>query len=168
MKHIRLNYTLIIYTVILIIISITGSGFIWLSLEYSRFGSEISDLRDNYINQQKEKVKQKTLDAFDYVIFKKNQAEIRLKELIKNRTLEAHRIATYLYNKYKNNKSKKEISRIIHDALYAAAWDEGKGYYFAESMTGVELINRNNPEQENTLKTKKSKYNWRSWNVWKN
>ncbi len=41
-----------------------------------------------------------------------------------------------------------EIEQLIHDALFAATWDDGKGYYFAEDMAGNEVVNRNNPELE--------------------
>lgn len=148
MKRISLNSTLFIFTFFVGVLGILGSAYIWGILEFSRFKKESHSLRENYIANQKTHIKERVQSAVDYVLYKKNQAIQQLKSDIKQRTYEAHATATFIYNKNKDKLSKPEISELIHDALFSASWNNGKGYYFAEDMQGTELINRNNPELE--------------------
>ena len=78
----------------------------------------------------------------------RSRLEIRVKSSTKARTEEAYRIAMYIYEQNREHRSIAEIETLIHDSLFAASWDNGKGYYFAENMRGIEMVNRNNPELE--------------------
>ena len=148
MKRRRLTHTLFTFMAILGILGVIGSAFTWGGLEYFRHQKENAALRQNYIDLQKGKVKRRTIAALRYVMYKKNLAERRLKKDIKQRTYEAHATATHIYNENVKTKSKAEITKLIHSALFAASWDNGEGYYFAEDMKGTERLNRNNPELE--------------------
>ena len=132
------------------LVAIVGELGIWGTIEFSQFEARAQKLRDDHYSRMKQEVKEQTLNAYEYLIFKKNQAQDRLKKAIRSRTLEAHKTATHIYNKYRNTKTKAEIADIIHDALFAASWDNGQGYYFADTMDGIVMIHRNNPELEGT------------------
>jgi signal transduction histidine kinase/nitrogen-specific signal transduction histidine kinase len=148
MKRNSLHRTLFFAMGSLGILGILVPSFIWGYLQYYRFHEESQELRKKYLLEQKENVKKKTQSALKYILYKKELAENSLKAEIKERTYEAHKTATHIYNKYAGKKSKDEIAKLIHDSLYAASWNNGKGYYFAEDMEGNEIINRNNPELE--------------------
>ncbi|MHC4884270.1 MAG: cache domain-containing protein [Planctomycetota bacterium] len=128
------------------LLAVGGSAAIWISLAVSRFEERAETMRRDYIASQKATVKSRTLETLGYINFKKAQAEKRLKTAIKGRTQEAWQTANYIYQTHAKTKTKAEIGRLIHDALYSVSWDDGKGYYFAEDMQGNEIINRNNPE----------------------
>lgn len=63
-------------------------------------------------------------------------------------TLEAHEIVMNLYREYGNTLSPPELKKIVKDALRPIRFSEGKGYYFATRMDGVEILFADRPEME--------------------
>lgn len=122
--------------------------YLWINEELRKAQSQFDSIRKTYIETQKETIRTLVEQTIDYIHHKRSDAEIRVKQEVKSRTNEAYETALYIYNQYKKEKSLDEIKRLIHDALYAATWDDGKGYYFVEDMFGTELVNRNNPKLE--------------------
>lgn len=119
---------------------------LWVGQEIRTAKEQFKNVRETYVNSQKETIKTHVKYMVDYIHHKKSLAHKRTKDHVKSRTLEAYQTALFIYNKNKKHKSLNEIKNLVHDALYAATWDRGKGYYFAEDMTGTEIVNRNNPE----------------------
>ena len=91
-----------------------------------------------------------TGDAVAYIQYMKSQTKKRVRRDVKARTDEAFEIINHIYQNHRKTKSLDAIKQLVHDALFAASWDDGRGYYFAEDMQGTEVINRNNPELEGT------------------
>jgi PAS domain S-box-containing protein len=123
-------------------------GYLWLSEEIKRSQSHERRIRETYLTDQKETLKTEVEHVIDFISHKKAMLEKRTKKEVQARTQEAYQTALYIYEQNKGDKSLAEISQLIHDALYSVSWNEGKGYYFAISMDGKMLINRNNPEFE--------------------
>ncbi|MCG8620098.1 MAG: cache domain-containing protein [Desulfobacterales bacterium] len=123
-------------------------AYLWMAGELKGRKAEFDQVRETYIASQKEAVQAQVRQAVHYITHKKSLAEKRVRQEVKSRTLEAHETAFYIWEKNKDIHPRYKIVSLIHDALYAASWDNGKGYYFAEDMAGTELINRNNPELE--------------------
>ncbi len=105
-------------------------------------------IRNDYLASKKQTLRSEVESALSYIEHKKSQAHERLKREVKSRTLEAHAVASHIYEANKHSAPLETIKTQIHDALFAATWDRGRGYYFAEDMAGFERINRNNPELE--------------------
>ncbi|MCK5682366.1 cache domain-containing protein [bacterium] len=118
-----------------------------ISDEFKKFNQESSSTRSQAIEKQRALIKSEVTQVVNYINYHKSQATKRLRNQVKNRTEEAHLIADFIYQK-NQAKPESEIAKLIHDALYAISWDQGRGYYFAEDLQGVELINHNNPELE--------------------
>ncbi|MCK5310552.1 MAG: cache domain-containing protein [Desulfobacteraceae bacterium] len=123
-------------------------AFLWINEELRHLQSQIKNIRTIYVNSQKEIIKTQVTEAVNYIYHKKSLAEKRVRKEVKTRTNEAWNTALYIYEQNKSDKPLTQIKKLVHDALYAISWDEGRGYYFAEDMDGTELINRNNPELE--------------------
>ncbi len=124
-------------------------GALLISDEFKKFQQESKVTRIRAITEQRELIKNEVEQIVDYINYKKSLAEKRLRNLVKTRTYEALQIAGFIYKKNQALPASK-IAGLIHDALYAISWDHGRGYYFAEDINGIELINRNNPEFEGT------------------
>ncbi len=62
--------------------------------------------------------------------------ELKNRQFVFDRTRETYQTASYIYEKNKPLLPTEKIKELIHDTLFAAAWDNGKGYYFVEDMTG--------------------------------
>ena len=122
-------------------------GYLLINDEFKKFHQESAETRTNAIESQKKLLKDEVDQIVEYIHYQKSLAQERLRQGVKNRAYEAHQMATFIY-KQNRNRPPTEIQTLIHDALYAISWDQGRGYYFAEDMAGTELVNRNNPDLE--------------------
>ncbi len=122
--------------------------YLWISEKLKNVQTQIADVRESYIESRKEIIKTQVNQAVSYIQYKKSLAEKRVKQRVKVRTYEAYKIAHHIFDKQKADKSPDQIQQLIHDALYAASWDDGKGYYFAGVPKGNMVINRSRPELE--------------------
>ncbi len=123
-------------------------GSLWLKAEVKELQIQKEKIRQTYLNNRKEIIENEVKYILDYIEHKKEELDKRVKKEVQKRTEEAYQIAQYIYEQNKDKRSLAEIGKLVHDALYAISWHDGKGYYFAEDMAGIERINRNNPELE--------------------
>ena len=129
-------------------ISIGSSGYFWITQEIGQFEEESANIRQDYIDSQKTLIREVVGQAVEYVKYSKTQTEQRLKEGVKDRVYEAHSIATHLYKRYHLTKSKAELERIIIESLRPIRFNQGRGYYFATKLNGIEKLFADHPELE--------------------
>ncbi len=123
-------------------------GLMVVNEKYAEFRLSSEKIHNEFLLQKKALVRTEVEKALSYIEFSRSRTELRLKEELQSRTNEAYAMSMSLYSIHEGEKSREEIQQIIHDALRSVQWDSGRGYYFAESMAGVEMVNRNNPELE--------------------
>lgn len=129
-------------------ILVTVLGYLWVSEELTKSRMREQDIRESYLKDQQIMLQSAVENAVDYVNYKRTLLKERVKNEVRKRTEEAYRTAMYIYTTHQGEKTKEDIEKLIHDALFAISWNDDKGYYFAESIAGIEKINRNNPELE--------------------
>ncbi|WDP89498.1 MAG: cache domain-containing protein [Desulfobacter sp.] len=122
--------------------------YLWIGEKILTANSQVKNIRQNYLESQKNTIRTQVKQAVEYTYHQRSLAEKRARAQAKSRTNEAWEIASYIYNRNKNKLPVGRIQQLVHDALYAASWDGGKGYYFVVSMSGIEMVNRNTPELE--------------------
>ncbi len=161
-RHYTIVKTYLYSMICMVILFVSIAGYLWISKEYKEFRNDSKKARKAHIESRKTLIKTEVDKVIDYVQYKKSIAEKRLRDEVKARTDEAIQMVSYIYEQNRGKKSLDEIKQLIHDALYAVAWDNGRGYYFAEDMDGTERVNRNNPELEgkNILDLKDSEGNY--------
>ncbi|CAB1081372.1 diguanylate cyclase/phosphodiesterase (GGDEF & EAL domains) with PAS/PAC sensor(s) [Olavius algarvensis Delta 1 endosymbiont] len=147
-KKYGITETFLYSMILLTIVSVVLVGCYWIMNEYDRFKKEEVSLREEYIEAQKALIKHETQQVIDYVQFKISQAETRLKQIIQNRTREAHAVATNLYNQHRGTKTPAELKKIIKDALRPIRYNKQRGYYFITRFDGVEILFADRPEME--------------------
>jgi len=123
-------------------------GFLWITWESERFNPMSEGLRSEFLSSQKEKKKCDVEKVIEFIGYKKSQTETRLKRDIRNRTNEAWHIATHIYDQNKATRSEATIKTMIRDALRPIRFNNGRGYYFAVAMDGVEQLYPIKPELE--------------------
>ena len=121
---------------------------IWVVNEYHVFSSENKLLKEEYEDAQKKMLKNEVKDVVKYIDYMKDQTEIRLKSELNNRVNEAIDIARNIYQENIDSKPLSEIKKMVKDALRPIRFFEGKGYYFAFSMDGIETLFADRPEME--------------------
>ena len=121
---------------------------IWVVNEYYVFSSENKLLKEEYEAAQKKMLKKEVKDVVNYIDYMKDQTKIRLKSELKNRVNEAIDIARNIYQENIDSKPMSEIEKMVKDALRPIRFLEGKGYYFAFSMDGIETLFADRPKME--------------------
>ena len=125
-------------------------GLLWLSGEYARFGRESKGLRQNYTDDQKALVRDEVEKALDYVQYRHSRSGVTLRATLKSRVYEAHAIATRLVEVESSHRSRSELDRLVKEALRPIRFNNGRGYFFAASMQGVEMLYPVSPQFEGT------------------
>ena len=126
-------------------VSITALDIV---VSYQYFNSRADQMRTDYIARQKQMIKHEVDRVVDMINHEKNQSIIITKSTIKSRTYEAYAIAQNIYQQNKPAKSKTEIQQMIIDALRPVRFENGRGYYFATSLDGIEILFADKPEKE--------------------
>ncbi len=132
------------------VISVFSLGYLWVTSEWSRFEKEATSLRASYLESQKETLKREVNQALNFVNYMKSQTERRLQESIKGRVNEAYAIIENIYLKERDIKNTEEIEELIKQALRSLRYNDGRGYYFAFTLEGVETLFEIRPEMEGT------------------
>ncbi|OFX82797.1 MAG: hypothetical protein A2W99_14125 [Bacteroidetes bacterium GWF2_33_16] len=139
-KERKLVGVLLFETYFLVVLFFLVIGYFWIFQKYTAYKEESHRVQQDYLETQKKFIKKETLDAIDFINYRRHQTDNALKELLKNRTYEGFSIAQNLYNENKNQKSQAEIKKLIIDALRPIRFNNGRGYYFIGSLTGIEIL----------------------------
>ncbi|WP_258238535.1 sensor histidine kinase [Arcobacter sp. CECT 8986] len=120
-----------------------------LYLEHKKnYELEKQKLRQTFIKQNKKVVYDEVQRVYEYINFIKQTTENELKKSIKNRVYEAHKLATSIYEKNKDTKSKEEIFNLIKQSLGSIIFNDGRGYYFIDDINGIKRLQPLNKEFE--------------------
>lgn len=128
--------------------SITLWSCISFTQDWIYFKTESSAMRTKYVEEQKETIKNGVELLVQYIKEMDKNSEKQLINSLKDRVDEAHAIATSIF---KNNYDKLTVSQIkdlVKDALRPIRFFDGRGYYFAVSMDGIEELYPVKPEYE--------------------
>jgi len=115
-------------------------GGLWVAHEVFAFKTEVAAMSERTTNVRKERMQKDVDAAVAYLEFMRSQTEERTRLVIRERVQEAHRIATHLYDQYKGKKSRAEIEDMVREALRPISFLNGRGYYFATRLDGVEML----------------------------
>ncbi|SMC25326.1 diguanylate cyclase (GGDEF) domain-containing protein [Clostridium acidisoli DSM 12555] len=147
---------------VVIILTVLVLGYLWINKEYEVFSEQSEEMKNEYINNQKSLVKSQVNGTVDYINYMRKQTEDKLKANIKERTYEEYSVAMNIYNSNKNTKSDEEIKKMINDALRNVRFNNGRGYYFIDSLSGYAVLYPTNPDLEgkNLLELQDQKGNY--------
>jgi two-component system, cell cycle sensor histidine kinase and response regulator CckA len=143
-----LSETILFVLIGVTVMSILVIGYIWIADEYARFHAESKSMQEQYVESRKSTIKNEVLEVIDYLKYERSKTEGRLKQELKERTLEALQIARNLYREYKNIRTLAEIKKMVKDVLRVIRFHEGAGYYFATRLDGFEVLFADRPELE--------------------
>jgi diguanylate cyclase (GGDEF)-like protein len=158
------SFRKVIYLEIIFVIIVTVGvlGYLWIHSEYATFNQESEQKKQEFISNQQTLIKNEVSRQIDYIQYMRVQAEERLKEDIKSRTDEAYNIAINIYNQNKDTKDSKEIQKLITDTLRDIRFNNGRGYYFIDTLEGDVILYPVMPQSEGTnilkIKDEKGEY----------
>ncbi len=121
---------------IIILVAMAGSIVaIDIVNSYLDLNSRTEQMRTDYVAQQKQLIKREVDRVVAMIQHKKAQSEELTKKKIKSRVYEAYAVAQNIYQHNKNSKNKAEIQQMILNALRPIRFEQGRGYYFIETLS---------------------------------
>jgi len=123
----------------IISISIIITIFLYAEKQFT-LEKEKKQIKIEFIKSNKELIKNDIDKLYEFIKTTQKHTEKQLKENIRNRVYEAHRIATKIYNENKEIKSASQIKEMIKDVLVHIKFNQNRGYYFIYSMDNYECI----------------------------
>ncbi|WCE30885.1 bifunctional diguanylate cyclase/phosphodiesterase [Vibrio sp. SCSIO 43137] len=143
LKFIRVMPVLVIVIATLTVIALQ------LRSSHTEAQDSLASLREDYLQQQKVHTQQEVDSVYRQLAYEVMRTESALKQDIRERVYEAHRIATEIYNS-NVDKPRAEVTKMITDALRALRFNKGRGYYFIYKMDGVNVLHPILPHMEGT------------------
>lgn len=104
------------------------------------FYEEKKSIEEKFINENKEIIKDEVNRVYTFIKHLQETTEIELKKNVKERVYEAHSLATNIYEKNKDTKTKEEIFQLIKTALSGIRYNDGRGYFFMDDVYGNKLV----------------------------
>jgi len=127
-------------------------GIFTIQQERQQFERETIRIHDDFLKNQKKTLQQETQILINFIENERLQTRKLLKKDINSRVQEAHAIATSLYNNYKNKLSTKELKKLISNSLESVRFNEGKGFFYINSLEGTVIMDPENPNWINKNK----------------
>jgi signal transduction histidine kinase len=123
---------------------LTALGGIIVSIDivhnYQDFNIRADKMRTDYVEQQKQMIKREVERVVDMINHEKAQSMTLAKTEVRSRVYEAYSIVQNIYEQNKGLKSDAEIQKMIADALRPVCFNDGKGYYFIDSLSGENIL----------------------------
>lgn len=109
---------------------------------------EMKFIEENFYEANKQRIKEEVERVHHFISEEKKNSTKNLENELRNRTYNAHQIATNLYNQYKETKSKQEIIQLIKDALRPIRFNNSRGYYYMLTLDAKNILHSFQPELE--------------------
>jgi PAS domain S-box-containing protein len=132
----------------IVFISIGLWSFVWIYDENATFNSEAKVIRSEYVESQKNMLKYQVTNVVNDIKNLREESQKEFRRTIMEQVNQAHQIASNIYQQNHDSKKLPEIEKMIKDALRPMRFNNGRGYYFAVSMDGIEQLYPVRPEFE--------------------
>jgi len=136
-----------ILPILIVIILSAVVTYLFTVQNQDKFEKEIHDIREDFIRTNKLNIRIQVEKMSQIIENEKRDSSEHLQRHIKNEVLKAHTIASNIYEKNKNLE-KKQLKKLIADALRGIRYDNGKGYLFINTMKGVNVLHPIKPALE--------------------
>jgi len=125
-KEIRKTSIGFVSAIIIVFFAVLVGYFYYSSIK--TFNEENEKIKKSYMDLQKNLVKTRVDQAYSFVESIRRASENRLKDTLKERVLEAHNVALFIYEKYKDKEPEASVKSRIKDALEKMKYENGKSY----------------------------------------
>ncbi len=136
----------------IILMMVTGAiliqGVLWLADSVYLFTTKIEEIKQIQTDYIKAELKERVASVIDYSDYRSQETETFLREALHSRTYEAYALMQNIYENNKAVKTKEEITKMMKDALREIRFNEGRGYYFIDSLEGDVILYPVYPESE--------------------
>ncbi len=119
----------------------------WINYQEQQLDAEIQDLRNDHEQAYENILREETALIVSYIQYIRSRSEVLLMTRIRDRVGEAWQVIDHYYQSYHDNHTRDEIIKLIRDALYPVAYDDGMGYYFCVGLDGYLFFAGGSPDE---------------------
>ena len=144
------NLTLSIFVSISVLAAVTLliTGSLWINSIQNRFHIESKQIREIQIANMETQIKNSVDALVEFIEYRKKTTETVLKKELKERVHNVKSIIEGIYEKNKDSLSKNEIQEQIISTLRNIRFNDGRGYYFIDTLEGDVVLYPTIPESE--------------------
>ena len=100
-----------------VFISIGLTMTVWAAIEYAAYVSEKKLVQEQYINDQKNRLRREVAKLVDYISYVKSQTDVRLDSELREKVYLAVAVAENIYRENASSRPIGEIEKMVKDAL---------------------------------------------------
>lgn len=123
---------------------------IWGSVEWAEFNRRSEEARQSHHQASQVLLKRLIDDVLETVAFERHRVESRVEQGLRQRVDEAEAIVGNLIRTHGKGRSRAELETLVRETLRPIRFNNGRGYYFAFDLAGVEKLFPLRPELEGT------------------
>jgi len=133
------NYYLLV-TLLFTAFFLIGIVTLYITLQKEIFLQNNQAIHDNVLENYKRELQNRVEIIEQYIAHKHDQTQERLKSSIQKRVYEAHEIVESLYQHNKGKMDEKALKQLTLEALRTIRFNEGRGYFFVDTLKGDCLL----------------------------
>lgn len=116
--------------------------------EYGEYRRDVDALWGQQIEVRKKLLEAQVAGMLSFIEFKKTQVRVRVQGELAARVRDAYGMASHLLAISKGTHNKKELRRLVREALREQRFNNGRGYFFIFDMDGTVELHAARPELE--------------------
>jgi signal transduction histidine kinase/FixJ family two-component response regulator len=124
-----------------------GAG-LWIVDKYRDFQHDAETVQQEYLENSKRMAVDEVNRAIEFIYKNMDTAEGALMAKLRERVNNAVDLAEAVYTKHRYTLEHDTLLKVVMDALRTQRFDNGRGYFFATRLDGVELLFADRPELE--------------------
>ncbi|CAA7616538.1 cache domain-containing protein [Magnetospirillum sp. UT-4] len=132
-------------TVVVALATLTG---LWVAAEYSQFTATAEKARADGEERLRTQLRYIVDDAIALIEVERRSTEARVERIIRDRVDEAHAIAANVVRTAPPGEPREVVAAHVREALRPIRFNDGRGYFFAFDMAGIEQLFAARPELE--------------------
>lgn len=147
MKKTLVNYYLLLtlFFTTAVILVVTS---VYIKTQQDIFIRNTQDLKESILENYKTELKNRVEIIEQYIDYKKSTSDQRLRDAISLKVNEAYKIAQSIYLTNQATMSEENIKKLIVETLRHIRFNEGRGYYFIDTLEGNCVLFPTNPTEE--------------------
>lgn len=142
--------TLLVFTnaLSLGVIALLITSALWIASIYEKYELDSIRLERAHISQVRSKLKNRVDTLVNLAQYRNNKIEQDLKDDLKNRVYELNSLMMDIYSNNKDIKSDDEIKQLIRETVRGLRYNQGRGYYFIDTLQGDVILYPVYPQSE--------------------
>ncbi|MCZ4693802.1 hypothetical protein DWB61_09685 [Ancylomarina euxinus] len=141
------------YNILILLLLSIGFGSLVIIIDYQNHEKDVIRSREAIENEKKQFLKHSVDNAISYINYNNSKVEEKLDEELSLNIQNAWKLATGIYNKFKDTRSEQEIKTLIKAALRPLRYFNDRGYIYIINMDGYTQMHPVSPEKEGHLLT---------------